>query len=77
MTTALKKRIISEINDLPDDKAISLLNYLNNLKLKSKNKSNKLKKINAVTRKTFQDTDKGKNLIKCKNADDMFKKLGI
>ena len=75
MTTAIKKRIISEMNDLPDDKAISLLDYLKFLK--SKNKGRKEKKINSVTRKAFQDTDNGKNLIKCKNADDMFKKLGI
>jgi DNA-damage-inducible protein J len=29
------------------------------------------------TRKTFEDTDAGRNLIVCKNADDMFKKLGV
>ena len=29
------------------------------------------------TRKTFEDTDAGRNLIVCKNIDDMFKKLGI
>lgn len=32
---------------------------------------------NKTLRKTFEDTDKGKNIIHCKNADDMFKKLGI
>lgn len=29
------------------------------------------------TIKTFKDTDKGRNLVKCKNAKDMFDKLGI
>jgi DNA-damage-inducible protein J len=32
---------------------------------------------NATTRKTFDDADGGKNLVVCKNADDMFEKLGI
>jgi len=29
------------------------------------------------TRKTFEDTDAGRNLIVCKNVNDMFEKLGI
>ena len=32
---------------------------------------------NETTRKTMDDTDAGRNLILCKDADDMFKKLGI
>ena len=32
---------------------------------------------NATTRKTFEDTDAGRNLIVCENAEDMFDKLGI
>lgn len=32
---------------------------------------------NATTLKTFMDTDSGRNLVVCKDADDMFKKLGI
>jgi len=32
---------------------------------------------NEVTLKTFADTDKGKNLVRHKNAKDMFKKLKI
>ena len=32
---------------------------------------------NETTRKTIEDTDAGRNLILCKDADDMFKKLGI
>lgn len=30
-----------------------------------------------TTRNTLEDTDAGRNLILCKDADDMFKKLGI
>jgi DNA-damage-inducible protein J len=32
---------------------------------------------NETTQKTMEDTDAGRNLILCKDADDMFKKLGI
>ncbi|MBI5095277.1 MAG: hypothetical protein HZB26_22940 [Candidatus Hydrogenedentes bacterium] len=32
---------------------------------------------NATTRKTFEDTDAKRNLVACKNANSMFKKLGI
>jgi DNA-damage-inducible protein J len=32
---------------------------------------------NKTTLRTFKKTDKGKELVKCKDADDMFRKLGI
>ena len=32
---------------------------------------------NATTIQTFKDTDAGKNLIHCEDAEDMFNKLGI
>ena len=32
---------------------------------------------NKTTLETFKKTDEGKELIKCKDADDMFKKLEI
>lgn len=32
---------------------------------------------NKATRRTFSDTDAGRNLIVCEDADDMFRKLGI
>jgi DNA-damage-inducible protein J len=31
----------------------------------------------STTLRTFEDTDAGRNLVVCKDADDMFKKLGI
>jgi len=31
----------------------------------------------ATTLKTFEDTDSRRNLVVCKDADDMFKKLSI
>ena len=32
---------------------------------------------NKTTEKVFEDTDANRNLIRCKDADDMFDKLGI
>jgi len=32
---------------------------------------------NKTTRRTLADTDSGRNLVVCEDADDMFKKLGI
>ncbi len=32
---------------------------------------------NRTTLKTFKDTDAGKNLVRCNDADDLFRKLGI
>jgi DNA-damage-inducible protein J len=32
---------------------------------------------NETTRRTFSDTDAGRNLVVCEDADDMFRKLGI
>jgi DNA-damage-inducible protein J len=32
---------------------------------------------NATTQRAFESTDAGKDLVICKDADDMFRKLGI
>jgi DNA-damage-inducible protein J len=32
---------------------------------------------NTTTRRAFESTDAGKDLVVCKDADDMFRKLGI
>jgi len=32
---------------------------------------------NETTLKTFKDTDEGKGLVECRDADAMFKRLGI
>jgi len=72
MVASLKKRIISEIDSLPSNKANSLLDYILFLKFE-----NDIKIPNEITEQTFKDTDNGKNIITCDNADDMFDKLGI
>ena len=32
---------------------------------------------NATTRKTFEDTDAGRDLVVCKDVDEMFEQLGM
>jgi len=32
---------------------------------------------NKTTKQTFEDTDAGRNIIECEDAEDMFEKLGI
>lgn len=32
---------------------------------------------NAVTLKVFKDTEEGKNLIRCKDVNDLIEKLGL
>jgi DNA-damage-inducible protein J len=32
---------------------------------------------NKTTEKVFKDTDSGKNIVRCKNTDEMFKELDI
>ena len=36
-----------------------------------------ISKFNPVTLQTFQDTDRGENIIACDHAKDLFDKLGI
>jgi DNA-damage-inducible protein J len=32
---------------------------------------------NAVTQRTFAETDAGENIVRCENAEDMIARLGI
>lgn len=32
---------------------------------------------NEVTRRTFEETDAGQNIVECDDADDLFSRLGI
>ena len=32
---------------------------------------------NAITQRTFAETDLGENIVRCENAQDMFARLGI
>ncbi|KJR41323.1 RelB antitoxin [Candidatus Magnetoovum chiemensis] len=33
--------------------------------------------VNEITLQTFKDSDNGDNLVKCKDTDDFFNKLGV
>ena len=70
MKAAIKNKIISEINDIPDSKASSLLNYIRFLKYEDE-----FKTLNALTEKTFKNTDKRKDIKTHKSLDDYFKKM--
>lgn len=70
MKTALKNKIITEINDIPDSKAGSLLNYIRFLKYEDE-----FKTPNALTEKTFKSTDKKKNITTHASLEDFFKKM--
>lgn len=76
MTTNVINEIVSELKDFPNEKANSLLDYLHFLKYEKIVKEAQ-NVPNETTLQTFKDTDEGKNLNVCKNADDMFNRLGI
>ena len=66
----VKEIIISELEDFPDEKVNSLLDYIHFLKYEcSENIPNR------VTEKTFRDTDNGKNLNTYSSVNDFFKKM--
>lgn len=73
MTTKIKERIINELRNFPEDKIESLIDYMHFLK----QDSDDIKIPNKETEQTLRETDAGKNLVECKDADDMFKKLDI
>jgi hypothetical protein len=75
MTTKQINKIVEELKDFPDSKAESLLDYL--YFLKNEEFITNMKIPNEETEQVFKDTDAGKNLITCKDADDMFNQLGI
>lgn len=71
MKAAMKNKIITEINDVPDSKAATLLNYIRFLKYEDE-----FKIPNEITEKTFRDTDRGKNIKTHASLDEYFKKMG-
>ena len=76
MRTQTIDKFIKELKNIPEDKINSLFDYMEFLK--SKNKTEKeIKKPNKKTLKAMKDVEKRKNLVKCKDAKDMFNKLGI
>jgi antitoxin component of RelBE/YafQ-DinJ toxin-antitoxin module len=70
MQTALKKQVKKSIDILTEEKVKVVLDFIGYLQSKES-------VPNALTIKTFKKTDSGRDVVKCKNADDMFQKLGI
>ncbi|MFQ5544262.1 MAG: type II toxin-antitoxin system RelB/DinJ family antitoxin [Nitrospiria bacterium] len=67
------ERIFKELG-LTTTEAVSL--FYNQVRLR-KGLPFEVRIPNKTTIKTFEDTDAGKNLIHCEDAEDMFSKLGI
>lgn len=70
MTTSIKKRILSEIDDVPDNKAKSLLDYIRFLKFE-----NNIKIPNKITEQTFKDSDNNKNINTYSTLENIFQKM--
>jgi hypothetical protein len=74
MLAKAKKIVITELEDLPDDKVDFLLNFIHFLKSEKRHRT--LKKVpNKTTEKTFRDTDEGKNLNTYSSLDSFFNKM--
>lgn len=70
MQTVLHRQAKKALDALSEEKLMVVIDFISYLKSK-----NKLP--NELTLETFRKTDAGRELVKCKNAGDMFKKLGI
>ena len=70
MITKIKKRIIPELENFPEDKTDSLLDYILFLKFEDK-----IKTPNKITEQTLKDTDKNKNLNTYSSLDEFFQKM--
>ncbi|HNZ26851.1 MAG TPA: hypothetical protein PLG34_01240 [Spirochaetota bacterium] len=70
MTTSIKKRILLEIDDIPDNKANSILDYILFLKYKEN-----IKIPNEITEQTFKDSDNNQNINAYSSLDNFFQKM--
>lgn len=76
----IDKNLKSEVEQVLDKLGLTISEAINlfmaQIKLKKAIPFD-IKIPNRTTIKTFEDTDKNRNLVRCKNAKDMFDKLGI
>ncbi len=70
MQTVLHRQAKKAIDTLPDEKLMVVIDFISYLQSEDRTP-------NELTLETFRKTDAGKELVKCKNADDMFRKLGL
>jgi hypothetical protein len=66
----LQKKARKAIDALPDEKLKVVIDFIDYLKSKENIP-------NELTVETFKKTDAGKQVVKCKDAEDLFNKLGI
>lgn len=70
MQTVLHRQAKKAIDTLPDEKLMVVIDFISYLQSKDRIP-------NELTLETFRKTDACKELVKCKNADDMFRKLRL
>jgi len=70
MQSVLQKKARKAIDALPDEKLKGVIDFIDYLKSKENIP-------NELTVETFKKTDAGKQVVKCKDAEDLFNKLGI
>jgi hypothetical protein len=70
MQSVLQKKARKAIDALPDEKLKVVIDFIDYLKSKENIP-------NELTVETFKKTDAGKQVVKCKDAEDLFNKLGI
>lgn len=69
---------INSARDLNRIKKIFERRDINVIYEKSKGRQRKKpSKANKITQEVFRKTDKGEELVKCKDVNDFFKKLGV
>lgn len=68
MLAKVKKIILSELKDFPEEKVDSLLHYIHFLKFERNIP-------NEITQRTFMDTDNGKNINTYSSLNDFFDKM--
>lgn len=73
MEVTIKIKDISELNKIRkifEGKRI-------NVTFDNKKPRKKTRKVNKITEAVFKKTDKGEDLVVCKDVNDFFRKLGI
>ncbi len=72
----LKENVESILNELGISTTEVITLFYNQIRLNN-GIPFEIKIPNATTENTFKDTDSGKNIVKAKDADDMFAQSGI
>lgn len=74
MSSTAITTVVQMLETLPDSVQDQVVNHLREYLMELQKESDI---PNATTRQTFKATDAGKNLVRAKNADELFKRLDI